>query len=426
MKLIYRIIIRLSIFLSVILTLWATFFYIAIMDEINDEVDDSLEDYSEQIMIRFLAGEELPSKSSNSNNQYYLSEVTVEYAQKRPHISYVDSMVYIPLKRETEPARILTTIYRDDVGKYYELVVSTPTIEKKDLKEAILYWIIFLYVGLLLVIIAVNIWVYQRSNRPLHKLLAWMDEYKIGGKNIPLNNDTDIAEFKKLNEAAIRNMKRAEELFEEQKLFIGNASHEIQTPLAVCRNRLENLMEDETLTENQLNELAKTHQTLTYITKLNRSLLLLSKIDNGQFADTNDIEFNVVIKKSVQDFEEVYSYMNIQTRINEAGELNVRMSETLASILINNLLKNCYIHNVMNGKLFIEISSSKLIFKNTGQNFPLNPKLIFERFYQGNKKDGSTGLGLALVKSVCNIQNLHLNYSFEDNLHCFEISVEKI
>lgn len=422
MKLIYRIIIRLSVILSVVLALWATFFYYTIIDEINDEVDDSLEDYSEQIIVRFLAGEELPSKSSNSNNQYYLTEVTSEYAHSRPHITYIDSMVYIPLKRETEPARILTTIYQDEDEKYYELVVSTPTIEKKDLKEAILYWIIFLYAGLLVVIILVNIWVYQNSNRPLHRLLAWLDEYKIGGNNAPLKNDTDISEFKKLNESAVRNMKRAEEVFEEQKQFIGNASHEIQTPLAVCRNRLENLMEDETLTENQLEELVKTHQTLEYITKLNKSLLLLSKIDNGQFTDTKDIELNSLIKKFIQDYEEVYSHMNICTELIETGTFSITMNDTLASILVNNLIKNSYVHNTENGQLIIEISPSKLIFKNTGQDFPLNSKLIFERFYQGSKREGSTGLGLALVKSICDMKKLHLSYHFNDNLHCFEIS----
>lgn len=253
MKLIYRIIIRLSIILSIVLTLWAGFFYITIMDEINDEIDDSLEDYSEQIIVRFLAGEELPSESSNTNNQYYLSEITPEYALSKPHVSYIDSMVYIPQKRETEPARILSTIYKDENEKYYELVVFTPTIEKKDLKEAILYWIIFLYLGLLLVIILVNVWVYQRSNRPLYKLLAWMDNYNIGGKNTPLENETDITEYRKLNETVVRNMQRAEEVFEEQKQFIGNASHEMQTPpLAVCCNRLENLMEDEILQKASL------------------------------------------------------------------------------------------------------------------------------------------------------------------------------
>ena len=425
MKLISHIIVRLSIVFSVVLACWAVFFYFTILDEINDEVDDSLEDYSEQLMMRFLAGEEMPSKNSNSNNQYYLNHVTHEYARSKPHISYYDSMVYIPVKRETEPARILTTIYRDDNDEYYELVVFTPTIEKKDLKEAILYWVIFLYAGLLLVIILVSIWIYQRSNRPLHKLLVWMDEYKIGKTNTPLQNDTDITEYKKLNEGVTRNMERAQEVFEEQKQFIGNASHEMQTPLAVCRNRIESLMEDETLSEHQLEELAKTLHTLDYITKLNKTLLLLSKIENKQFSDAGDININTLVDKFIQDYREVYAYMHIREEVHENDTLTIRINETLASILVNNLIKNSYVHNIADGKVVIEISSNKLIVKNSGQDYPLNPKTIYERFYQGNKKEGSTGLGLSLVKSICESASLQLNYTFQDNLHGFEISVPK-
>ena len=276
MKLIYRIVIRISLLLILVLGVWAVFFYMAMMDEVNDEVDDSLEDYSEVIIIRTLAGEELPSQNTGSNNQYYLREVTEEYADSREDITYKDSMVYIVEKGETEPARILTTIFKDDENRFYELTVSTPSIEKEDLTAAIRNWMIFLYVALLLVIIVVNVWVFQQSMRPLYVLLHWLDGYRIGSKNKPLENDTQITEFRKLNEAAIRNAERSEQLFEQQKQFIGNASHEIQTPLAICRNRLEMMMEDESLSESQLEELMKTHQTLEHITKLNKSLLLLS------------------------------------------------------------------------------------------------------------------------------------------------------
>ena len=117
MKLIYRIIIRIALMLTVVLGAWAVFFYIAVIDEVNDEVDDSLEDYSETIIIRALAGEELPSKNNGSNNQYYLRKVSKEYADEREDICYKDSKVYIVEKEETEPARILTTIFIDDEGR---------------------------------------------------------------------------------------------------------------------------------------------------------------------------------------------------------------------------------------------------------------------------------------------------------------------
>ena len=170
MKLIYRIVIRISLLLTLVLGVWAVFFYMAMMDEVNDEVDDSLEDYSEIIIIRALAGEELPSQNTGSNNQYYLKEVTEEYADSREGITYKDSMVYIVEKDETEPARILTTIFKDDEGRYHELTVSTPSIEKDDLRDAIQVWIIFLYVALLFCIIIISVWVFYRNMRPLYVL----------------------------------------------------------------------------------------------------------------------------------------------------------------------------------------------------------------------------------------------------------------
>ena len=422
MKLIYHTIFRLSLVLTAILTIWAIFFYITMIDEINDEVDDALEDYSETIIIRALAGEELPSGHIGSNNQYYLTEVSQEYAKSQSDIQYKDSMVYIIEKGETEPARILTTIFRDGQGKYHQLTVSTPSIEKEDLKKSIQLWIIFLYVALLLCIILVSVWVFYRNMRPLYILLHWMDEYQTGKNNTPLRNNTKITEFQKLNDAVVRYTERTEQIFEQQKQFIGNASHEIQTPLAICRNRLEMLMEDDSLSEKQLEELIKTHQTLEYITKLNKSLLLLTKIDNKQFSDTKNLELNTHLKQYIEDYKEVYQYKNIQVNIEETGHFYINMNESLAIVLLTNLLKNAFVHNIDEGIIQIIITTDSIIFKNTGIKHPLDREHIFERFYQGNKKEGSTGLGLAIVDSICQLQHLKLQYSFEEEKHCFKIS----
>lgn len=422
MKLIYYIILRITLALTLILTVWAVFFYITMIDEVNDEVDDALEDYSETIIIRALAGEELPSETNGSNNQYYMTEVSKEYAENREDIQYKDSMVYIKEKGETEPARILTTIFRDDEGRYHELTVSTPTIEKDDLKNAIQVWIIILYVALLFCIVIISVWVFYRNMRPLYVLLHWLDSYQTGKKNAPLNNSTRITEFRKLNEAATRYAERTEQMFEQQKQFIGNASHEIQTPLAICRNRLEMLMEDESLSEKQLEELIKTHQTLEYITKLNKSLLLLTKIDNGQFTDTQPLTLNPLLKQYLQDYKEVYNYRHITTSIEERGAFAVTMNESLAVALLTNLLKNAFVHNIDGGHIRVIITKDGITFRNTGVGCPLDKEHIFERFYQGSKKEGSTGLGLAIAESICRLQHLNLRYYYEQEEHCFEIS----
>lgn len=422
MKLIYYIILRITLALTFILTVWAIFFYVTMIDEVNDEVDDALEDYSETIIIRALAGEELPSKTNGSNNQYYMMEVSKEYAESREDIQYKDSMVYIEEKEETEPARILTTIFKDDEGRYHELTVSTPSIEKDDLRDAIQVWIIFLYVALLFCIIIISVWVFYRNMRPLYVLLHWLDGYQTGKKNKPLSNETQITEFRKLNEAAIRYVERTEQMFEQQKQFIGNASHEIQTPLAICRNRLEMLMEDDSFSEKQLEELMKTHQTLEYITKLNKSLLLLTKIDNGQFTDTKQLELNGLLKQYLQDYEEVYDYRNIEVTIDEQDIFNVTINESLAVALLTNLLKNAFVHNIDGGHIRITVTKNSITFRNSGVKNPLDKEHIFERFYQGTKKEGSTGLGLAIADSICRLQHLSIRYYFEQKEHCFEIS----
>ena len=405
MKLFHLVMWRVSALLVAILTVWAVFFYWAIIEEVNDETDDSLGDYAETLIIRWLSGEEMPSKNSGSNNQYYLYEVSEEYARSYPHITYRDEMVYIEEKKETEPARVLMTIFQTDDGRYMELVVYAPTIEKIDLQRALLGWIIFLYVLLLLAILAVNAWVFQRNMKPLYRLLDWLDRYRLGGKNKPLTNETSISEFRKLNDAAVVFTERSEKVYEQQKLFIGNASHEMQTPLAISLNRLEMLMEDDTFTEKQLSELAKTHQTLESLTRMNRSLLLLCKIENHQFSDEKEICLNKIFR----------------TYLDDSATFRVTMSESLASVLVANLLKNAFVHADEGGEITVSFTAASFEISNTGEH-PLDDKRIFERFYQGSKKEGSTGLGLALVDSVCKASHLSVTYRYADGRHVFTVS----
>lgn len=421
MKLFHLVLWRISLALIVALTVWAGFFYMAVVEEVNDEVDDTLEDYSEGLIIRALSGEDMPTASNGSNNQYYLYEVSESYAASHPQITYRDEMVFITEKSETEPARVLITIFRTEDERYMELVVYTPTIEKHDLLRAILGWIIFLYVLLLLIILSINIWVFRKNMKPLYVLLKWLDSSQLGKKNEPLENITKITEFRKLNAATMAFAERGEKLFEQQKTFIGNASHEMQTPLAICRNRLEMLMEDETLTEHQLNELIKTHQTLENLTRMNRSLLLLCKIENGQFADTRSVCLNDILAHYLDDYKEVYAYRNITVTVTTDSSFCVEMNDSLVSVLVTNLLKNSFVHNIDGGFIYIKITANTFEISNTGEK-PLDRERIFERFYQGQKKEGSTGLGLALVDSICKANHLKIDYTYVENRHIFTIS----
>jgi len=417
MNLSYRIVLRVSAAILVLLALWAVMFYKIMIAEINDETDDSLEDFSELIITRALAGEEQPSAVNGTNNSYYINKVSKEYAAQTPWIQYFDEMVYIETKNETEPARILRTIYRDASDNYYELRVLIPTIEKSDLQQTILGWLVFLYVLLLIAIISINGWILYRSFRPLYALLNWLDHYTIGGASAPLCNETKVNEFRKLNEAIMRSTQRNAEAYEQQRIFIGNASHEIQTPLAVCQNRLELLSDDPDLTERQLGEILKTRQTLEYVSKLNKSLLLLTKIENRQVAEATEINVNELIREILDRFDLA---VPLRPDVEQSAGLRVKMDVTLAGILFGNLLRNAYMHNIEGGGVSIVISSSTFKITNSGVAEPLDTDNIFKCFYQKGYKSGSSGIGLALVDSICRLYNIAISYRYsEEGRHTF-------
>lgn len=422
MKLVYRIVLHMSWALSLLLAAWAVLFYFTLIDEINDEVDDSLENYAEVLVRRSLAGRELPQAFSGSNNGYFLHDVSAEYAGSRRHMVYSDEEIFIPEKDEEEPARVLRMIFRDGEGNYKELTVMTPTIEKDDLQEAILRWIVCLYLFLLLTILLINVLVLHRTLRPLYALLRWLDGYIVGGKNAPLANDTNITEFRRLNEAASRYAERAESLFERQKQFIGNASHEMQTPLAVCRNRLEMLVDDgSALSEAQLGEILKVQRTLDYLVRLNRSLLLLSKIENGQFPEAEQVDLNALVRRTAEDMGEIYAGRGMRFVLHEEQRLAALMNPSLAASLVTNLLKNAFVHGDAGGEVAVTIAARELRVCNAGAQGPLDAEHIFERFYQGAKKEGSTGLGLSIVDAVCRLYGLRIGYAYINRCHCFTV-----
>lgn len=421
MKLIYRVALRLSIFLLPLMALWAVLFYITMVDEINDEADDTLEDYSEMIIIRMLAGRELPPLNSGSNNSYSIVPVDEFYVDTHPRINYYDAEVYIPEKEETEPARILTTIFQDAGGNYYELKVATPTFEKEDLLRAIFSWVVILYLLLLTTTLILTMWVFHRSMRPLYELLQWLDRYRPGQKNSRVPNNTRIKEFSKLNTAAQEAVDRVENVVEQQKQFIGNASHELQTPLAVLGSRIEWLLDKTEPNEMQAEELLKMQRSLSHIVRLNKTLLLLTKIENGQFPESRPIALGSFIEEQAELYNEIYADRGLSCETDIQEDFTVEMNESLASTLTNNLLKNAFVHSEPGSKIAIIVRPRKLSVSNDGAQ-PLDADRIFDRFFQGEKKEGSTGLGLALVKAVCKYYHLGLEYRFDNGRHCFSIT----
>lgn len=424
MRLIYRIVVRLGVALLVIMSLWATLFYVAMVDEIRDEADDSLEDYSSLIITRVLAGRELPQVGDGSNNSFTLTPVDAAYAATQPHLKYQDHDFYIAEKQETEPARVLTTIFHDEQGNYYELQVATPTFEKDDLFQSILWWVVALYVVLLLITLGVTMLIFYGSMRPMYAMLQWLDSYKPGAKPSPVPVSADVKEFARLGRALQGAVDRSEELVERQSQFIGNASHELQTPLAIIGNRVEWLLDGGNLTDEQAAELFKIQSTLGRAVRLNKTLLLLTKIENGKFPDSVEVDVARLVQDSVEMYSEIYASRQMTVRVDIEDDVKVEMNESLATTLVSNLIKNMYVHSAEGSSGSITISSGRLIIENDGEQ-ALDGERIFDRFYQGPKSKGSMGLGLPLVAAVCRTYSLGISYQFKQGRHCFTVDFSR-
>ena len=420
MRLFSRIAIRLAATLIVLMSLWAVLFYFAMADQIHDEVDDALEDYTTLIITRKLAGRELPNAGDGSNNTFTITPVSADYARRHSHYRYHDESVYIPEKREYEPARVITTIFNDAEGQYYELKVSTPSFEKADLFSAVLLWIVALYVLLLLITVGITMLIFYRNLRPLYILLEWLDSYHPGVNPKPINNPTRITEFKRLNVALQSAIDRSEQMLERQTQFIGNASHELQTPLAIIGNRVEWLLDESKLTDEQAMELYKINKTLSRAVRLNKTLLLLTKIENSQFIETSQVDLVAIVSETVESLSEIYISRQIKFATDLPSKFEVQMNESLASTLVTNLIKNVYVHSEQGVEARAAIVGRKLIVENQGRGM-LDREHIFERFYQGSQRETSMGLGLALVAAICRHYNINIEYSFVNGYHRFEI-----
>ncbi len=421
MKLVYKITLTFVIPLVLTLGLWGWLSYRTMERRIHEDTDMILRDYSDDIIARRLSGVDLPDRFNGAYNTYYIKGVSEEYAREHPGAEYSDAEAYLRSQEDFASSRIRKQVFMDKDGKYYEIAVSLPTFERETLVEHVLRWTAILFFVLLITMIIVGVVVLDYNMRPFIKLMEWIDKYVPGQKYEPVPSDTDVVEFQKLADSVQEAVDRFEHEYEERKIFIGNASHELQTPLAVCANRIEMLLERPDLDESMASELVKLHRSIQHLVRLNKTLLLLSKIENDQFPDVAEVDFTAMLRDGMELNDDIYSYREVGSAFSEEGRFVWSMNEQMASVLVGNLLKNAYVHSP--SAAMVEVSSWAGGFRisNPGES-PLDSSRMFSRFYlPGGRKEGSTGLGLALAYSVCSRNGLALSYEFVDGRHVFTV-----
>lgn len=414
---------NLSFLLFLLLGGWGTFFYYTVIDEVMDETDDALANYRDIIVGKILADSTLLDTEDKIIHSYSIRPLTTEEVEHYRY-RYYDGTVYIETEDEYEPVRIMKSCFMATDLKYYELELRLSTLERDDLIAAIFKYLVALYIALLCCIIFSTRLILKSVFRPLDRLLEWLENVSPGHPAPYLNPDCRIREFRTLNRAALEMHERAEKAYREQKEFIENASHELQTPLAVINGKLELLAEHENLDEEVLKNIDDMFRSLHRAIQLNKSLLLLSRIQNRQFEEVTEVDMNPHVRKILELLSDLYEEKELDYHLSDTEDCRIRMNESLAHTLLTNLIKNAIIHSPDHGRVDIVIHSARIEIINDG-NQALDKQQIFKRFYKGNAgQKESTGLGLSIAQSIANLYHIKLTY-YHDGRHHFVLKIAK-
>lgn len=422
MKLLNKAIVYISVSLLFIVSLWAFVFYFNMLDEIKESVDEGLDNYKRQIIYRAQTDSMILEKSSFEEGFFAISGISRAQALSAKD-RYIDTLMYMQdaddEQLELEPVRMLMTAFENE-GRFYELRIINSMVEEDDLMEELLWEALWLYSVLVLVIVVINNVVLRRLWKPFYAFLHQLKNYRLGSSGSFPGVRTRTKEFADLQNAVNILLQHNLETYEQQKQFIGNAAHELQTPLAIATNKLELLMEKEGLESEQAEGIAEIMDIVERMVRLNKSLLLLTRIENKQFLDNQPVSLNNIVYQTVRDLEEMAEFKDVRISVTEHTELFARMDISLANTVVSNLLRNAVFHNVPNGTVHVEIFENKIRFLNTGKKESLNAREIFSRFYKSGNERSGTGLGLAIVKAICTLYDFSVSYDFVKDQHCFE------
>ncbi len=347
-------------------------------------------------------------------------EITPWSAALRAPAGIVSELRYDSLAREMEPYRTLTTTIRYQ-GRPYRLVLRASLVEDEDL----LAGIGLAQAGLLVVLLGGLVLVQQRVARrlwrPFYETLAQLRRFRLDQRTPVVLAATSTYEFGELNEALTELLTQHRRIFRSQKEFTENAAHEMQTPLAVQHTKLELLAQSPDLTEEQARHLDVLVAVTQRLSRLNRSLLLLARLENQQFPVEEPVSLRELVESITTQLAEQAAGLTVERLLTAPGW--VRANYTLMEILVSNLLSNAIRHNVAGGTITVRLTATELVVENTGRAVALPVGAEFARFRKdAGSAPGGVGLGLAIVRQVCDTSGLELSYAFAaPNRHRFTV-----
>lgn len=399
--------------MAVLFVLSAFTYYSIINWVLIHELDESLDQYRNKISEFVSRKHELPPIETVDDLQVEYKAVTIPASK-----SYELVDLYNISEKKTEKFRRL--LYGQQVGQqYYRVSIAKPLEGVHLMAKLIAGTTLLLLLATIVISLLINHLLLKRLWRPFFGILDSIRKYKLDSRE-PAYPDTDIDEFVLMRNALKEMIANAEGDYRTLKEFTENASHELQTPLAIIRSKLDLVIQEEGLSDKQVAALQGAYANVKRLTTLNQSLLLLAKIENRQYSANESIDVTKKVNEKLDDFKDFWRNKDIKLSANLSSS-NIVANSDMIDLLLANLLSNAGRHTPTGGTISIHCSASELKISNTAYDKALDKSRLFTRFYKEKASNTYNGLGLSIVKHICDQAGITIEYSFQNNEHIFSL-----
>jgi len=423
MKLLYKNIIINSLASLLIICVGGVITYFFIVNKIKQESHEHL--VSEKITVQqYLKKGVLPTEFQNNIGDEVIIKEIPALSKKEPFFTAITKQEEANEEYEEEAAFEAQAIVFDCAvnNKYYNITIIKSFDNDEALGKNILNAVMISAILMVLAIVFINTFIYRRIWAPFYFTLKVLRHFTISKRDTLSFPKAKTAEFEQLNNAITLMAKKISHDYLSLKEFTENASHEIQTPLAVINSKIEMCLQDTRLTPEQAKMLMEASYAVNNLVNLNKGLIILTKLDNNQIDSPISVNISKKIYNRLNLFEDFIQEKDIDVNLKIDDSVVVKIDPVLAGILFDNLIKNAIKHNLPSGgRIDIEVTKEFIKIANTGTQPKVSTDKFFERFYKEGSTD-SLGLGLAIVKKICEIYNYTILYNHKDGLHTITLS----
>lgn len=391
--------------------------YQIVKQEVKNETDYSLLEYTRIIVGSIEEGKPIHALE---NAKVQIEKLDSNGIEDKTGV-FSDTLMMHRLLNRMEVFRSHTSIHRinDDL---YSINVNDVFIEENDMLEVVFNTMLRLFIVLSLLFIIFGFIFSRIILKPFQETLDLVDNFEIDQNQATKFPKSSTKEFSQLNLFLNKMMKRVSKDYNALKEFSENASHEMQTPLAIAKGKLEILQESKRLREAEHDLIITSQRELSKLSNLTQSLGLLTKLDNEEFRSNEIINFSKILNESLVVFKELAALKNVTIHSEVMDEVMMTMNPSLVDVLLGNLLKNAVHHNIDNGSVDVNLSHNLLIIKNQGPEPQSDVRTFFKRFSKNNPSSESLGLGLSIVKKICDLNDVKIDYSFQDGWHIMTLN----